>query len=257
MRLEQLLPRRRLADSKKNSKKQSTQESKQLKNGWLVVGVAFSVLLMIGLVVADLRLIRDPCVAGKLFPPSGASEGKRSVEDTLLKGIAHDSGETSCHTPPEVTFYTKLSAQDECASEDRDVASEEFSGSVTKGRTKDRGVGIEGDPKGDKKNRDASNANTSSPTLAPRGNLPEPEKGAKVYAVQVGAFTHPAIAQEWALKWKTRGYEVVLKPVARPRTGVIYRLYLGSFSSEKKADELVNRLKSKEGISGFPVVLRN
>ena len=79
----------------------------------------------------------------------------------------------------------------------------------------------------------------------------------RTYAVQVGAFTHPAIAQEWALKWKARGYDVALKPVARPRTGVIYRLYLGNFLSEKKADELVNHLKSKEGISAFPVVLRN
>jgi cell division septation protein DedD len=58
------------------------------------------------------------------------------------------------------------------------------------------------------------------------------------------------------MKWKGRGYEVSLKPVARP-SGVIYRLYLGSFSSESQADELVRHLKSKEGISALRLVLHN
>jgi len=78
-----------------------------------------------------------------------------------------------------------------------------------------------------------------------------------IYTVQVGAFTQPGIAQEWAARWKARGYEVALKPVARPKTGIIYRLYLGSFPSEKSAEELVKHLKAKEGISAFTLVLRN
>jgi len=73
----------------------------------------------------------------------------------------------------------------------------------------------------------------------------------------VGAFSDPGVAKEWSLKWKARGYAVQLKPVARPRTGVIYRLYLGDFSSKKKADRLVKRLKVREGVTAFPVVLRN
>ncbi|MGD9818798.1 MAG: SPOR domain-containing protein, partial [Desulfomonilaceae bacterium] len=52
-------------------------------------------------------------------------------------------------------------------------------------------------------------------------------------------------------KWKAKGYKVTLKPVARPNSGIIYRLYLGDFESEKKADEFVKQLKTKEGISAM------
>jgi hypothetical protein len=51
---------------------------------------------------------------------------------------------------------------------------------------------------------------------------------------------------------------VSIKPIARPRTGeVIYSLYLGHFTSEQEADELVNRLKHKEGISALRLVVRD
>jgi cell division septation protein DedD len=87
--------------------------------------------------------------------------------------------------------------------------------------------------------------------------LPQRNNDEERFTVQVGAFSHPAIAQQWALKWKARGFKVFLKPVARPRTGVIYRLYLGNFSSKRKADRLVKRLKDKDGIRAFRVALRN
>jgi cell division septation protein DedD len=73
----------------------------------------------------------------------------------------------------------------------------------------------------------------------------------------VGAFSDPAVAQQWAQKWKARGYNVSLRPVARPRTGIIYRLYLGKFSSQHEADELVQRLKHREGIAAFRLLVRN
>ncbi|HMK34433.1 MAG TPA: SPOR domain-containing protein, partial [Desulfomonilaceae bacterium] len=88
-------------------------------------------------------------------------------------------------------------------------------------------------------------------------SIPQSGSAQKTYTVQVGAFSHPAIAQEWAQKWKARGYDVSLKPVARPKTGVIYRLYLGNFTSEKKADDLVKHLKSKEGINAIRLLVRN
>jgi hypothetical protein len=257
MGLGQFLPKKQFANSREKSRKHSANENKQPKNGWLVLGVAASVVLMIALVVADVRLIRDPCIAGKIFQQSVSAEVKSSGKTTPRQAVAPGSSETSCYVPPEVTFYTKLSAQDESAGESENHASEECSENDMNRRVKDRATGLEGYNKRDRKVGVVANSNLPSPGLSQKGNLPEPEKGAKVYAVQVGAFTHPAIAQEWALKWKTRGYDVVLKPVARPRTGVIYRLYLGNFLSEKKADELVNRLKSREGISAFPVVLRN
>ena len=64
----------------------------------------------------------------------------------------------------------------------------------------------------------------------PRANNSEkPDTSARSYTVQVGAFTNPQIAQQQALSWKSRGYNAVLRPVAMPKSGVIYRLYLGSF----------------------------
>jgi cell division septation protein DedD len=90
-----------------------------------------------------------------------------------------------------------------------------------------------------------------------RVSVPEAETKTRTYTVQVGAFSQPAIAQEWAQKWKARGYDPVLKPVARPKTGVIYRLYLGKFTSEKKADDLVSHLKSKEGINALRLLVRD
>ena len=88
------------------------------------------------------------------------------------------------------------------------------------------------------------------------GRTFEPARSGQVYSVQVGAFSHPGVAKQWAEKWRARGYDVILKPVARPRSGVIYRLYLGSFPTAKKADELVGRLKAKEGVTAFAVALQ-
>jgi cell division septation protein DedD len=119
-----------------------------------------------------------------------------------------------------------------------------------------------GDPKSAGRTEEANQkssigAQTQLPSSGyPNSVPPGARAGGKTYTVQVGAFSHPGIAQQWAMKWKGRGYEVSLKPVARP-SGVIYRLYLGSFSSESQADELVRHLKSKEGISALRLVLHN
>jgi len=112
------------------------------------------------------------------------------------------------------------------------------------------------------KNGDANRKKLAGPQYKPRGsrhpNLAPPNirSGAKNYTVQVGAFSRPGIAQQWAERWKARGYKVSLKPVARP-SGVIFRLYLGNFASESQADELVRHLKSKEGISAFRLLVSN
>jgi len=107
-------------------------------------------------------------------------------------------------------------------------------------------------------NRKKAIAPQTKPSGSGHANFvpPSGQAGSKNYTVQVGAFSHPGIAQQWAARWKARGYDASLRPVARP-TGVIYRLYLGYFSSESQADELVRYLKSKEGISALRLVVRN
>ncbi|MGC8660468.1 MAG: SPOR domain-containing protein, partial [Desulfomonilaceae bacterium] len=77
------------------------------------------------------------------------------------------------------------------------------------------------------------------------------------YSVQVGVFSYPRIAQQWAEKWQSKGYPVVLRPIAKPKVGIQYRLLVGEFDSEKKADEFAKQLKGKEGITGLPLVIKN
>jgi len=156
------------------------------------------------------------------------------------------------HVPPKVTFYRKLTQADEEPSrgeaDPRDAQPQDSVRQIPPDT-----------PKPDKSEQVAhSSSSVTAPAPASQhSDLPRASAGPAVYTVQVGAFTDPAVAQQWAQKWKARGYNVALRPVARPKTGVIYRLYLGKFSSQKKADELVQRLKHREGISAFPLVVRN
>jgi hypothetical protein len=227
------------------------------KNGPLTLAVLVSVIIMVGLVSLNVRLIRDPSIAEKLFGRSVSPEPKWNGT-SHSQPTASTSDGAQCYVPPEVTFYRKLSAQDDTLSEVPNFTGVEIDGVDSDPESRRNSNGLESDRKrGSTTDMNSSQSYKTNALPPQKASLPEPEKGAKIFTVQVGAFTHPGIAQEWALKWKAKGYDVALKPVARPRTGVIYRLYLGNFSSEKKADELVKHLKSKEGISSFPVVLRN
>jgi len=244
--------------ARKNRRKtlpDSPHEAQRVKNGWLVIALVGSFLAMAALIVMDLRLLRDPSVAIKLFG-STQKDGPKNASFSK-KGDAKTVETESCRLTPEVTFYTKLSSQSDPASqatpEKGDGASDRDSGDST---IPNRSLSRDKDLSSGSAGRLRAPTNTDQLTFVER-SLPEPERGSPLYTVQVGAFTHPGIAQEWAAKWKARGYDVVLKPVARPKTGVIYRLYLGSFASEKSAEDLVRHLKSKEGISAFTLVLRN
>jgi cell division septation protein DedD len=157
-----------------------------------------------------------------------------------------------------VTFYSELTESDEEGYSDPDS---ENSGLLATGAGPESGstkmpTGTKDSGKRSLAAPGASRASDGSQLSGPI-TLPEAGKSPKVYTVQVGAFTNPGIAQQWAQQWKARGYKVALKPVARPRTGVLYRLYLGEFPSEKKADELVRHLRQKEGISAIRLGVRN
>jgi cell division septation protein DedD len=85
---------------------------------------------------------------------------------------------------------------------------------------------------------------------------PDPVRGKRMYTVQVGAFSNPTLAQQWARQWEQRGFKVTIKPVARPGVGVLYRLLLGEFYNKEDADSLVERLKINEGISALRLMVR-
>ncbi|MBI4961935.1 MAG: SPOR domain-containing protein [Desulfomonile tiedjei] len=230
-----------------------------MKNGWLGLAVIGALLVMAALVLLNLRLIRDDSAPGKSAanascPPREGAGQLRSGPTAAICENRFEAGR------PQVTFYSKLMAPEDksrppgeipaAAITEQDVAAprQEVKGSE--------------EPKTAVKPEEADRRKpvalpsklpgSGPPQLVPSGG----EAGAKHYTVQVGAFSHPGIAQQWAAKWKARGYDVSLKPVARPM-GVIYRLHLGNFSSENQADDLVRHLKSKEGISALRLVVRN
>ncbi|MEJ2718211.1 MAG: SPOR domain-containing protein [Deltaproteobacteria bacterium] len=232
------------------------------KNGRLALAVAASVLTMIVLIILNATMFDGLSVSRKAFGPPTASKQELQFP---FPGCPAGSGkeEAAPQAPPEVTFYNKLTVQNDPREvedvPDEQEASEEHHAPPAKhaaspppaAETRKRRAA----------QRSATNKAVCSITPEQRFNvalnLPRPKPGGKKFTVQVGAFVHPGVARQWAVKWKARGYQVFLRPVARPNTGVIYRLYLGSFDSGKKADELVARLKAKEGISAFRVALRN
>jgi cell division septation protein DedD len=230
---------------------QRSDDRSRPKNGWLAVAVLASGLALIGLAIINYRLISDPSISGKAFQPK---ESLRVDEHGAIQGcipgevIVADNG---AHKPPEVTFYQQLTTQDE-----QKTAHPECPPTIQESELQGRKTGdsvVVPQKRDDSKNKAQAKLNNSEDL---RPLLPLVSTPGR-YTVQVGAFTHPSIAQEWANKWKTRGYEVVLRPVARPHTGIIYRLYLGNFPSEKQADDLVKHLKTKEGISALRLMVRN
>jgi cell division septation protein DedD len=230
------------------------------KNGRLALAVVASIITMIVLSVFSVRLIRDRSMTGKGFGPSIPSQPE-AVPSAVTARVPFASNKGAIEVPPEVTFYRQLTAQDEKKPGKANVAQDPNAVSdISPSQADPKAVqASKASHKTAEQDRKQPKLGFDKPAGAPiqQYALPKPGSGAKTYTVQVGAFSHPAIAQQWAAKWKARGYDVALKPVASPKSGVIYRLYLGNFSSEKKADELVKHLKANEGISALRLVLRN
>jgi cell division septation protein DedD len=249
--------RSKLSHRKKRSAPQPPREDRTdaPKNGRLVVAVGASVLAMIVLGVINIRLIRNPSIADKAFRPIFSSKAESaskshgtSVEDAAAK---------TCQSRTEITFWRNLKSQDEDPVR--------VGGAPVRTASETPPVTEQQSNRADKTDVKKELPKQGRPGAAPGSEgqhlsdpmVAQPASGEKTYRVQVGAFTNPAIAQEWAQKWKARGYDVALKPVARPNTGIIYRLYLGNFTSEKQADDLVKHLKSKEGINALRLLVRD
>lgn len=230
-------------------------ESAAPKNGRLTLAVLAAVLIAIALGVANFKLIRVPAAPGKAFGTVGhASE--RTDPDTTTTSPSGVLDNKAPNKPPEVTFYQKLTAQDE----QKSAAAIPTCQPVQETDLPDRRTAKGPVSPATDKREDLKHKSSTQPekTVAADGQTAlQPIAGPARYTVQVGAFAQPSIAQEWAIKWKARGYDPYLKPVARPNTGIIYRLYLGNFPSEKQADELVKHLKAKEGISALRLTVRN
>jgi cell division septation protein DedD len=261
MGLREFFRSRRAAAKSGSSGRSASRDSTAPKNGRLTVAVVAVIVLMLVLAALNVRLILDPSIAGKAFGPWVPSRpatdgGQASSPSCPTPGTATNPA------PPQVTFYSKLVAQEEqtrCpeASGSDHAVHREGTGAPHKGSPSEEGS--PSDQHTAKKAKGHASPKTKEPVghVPAETSLPGPDSGTGTYMVQVGAFTNPGIAQQWAVRWKSRGYEVLLKPIARPKTGILYRLYLGKFKSQQEADALVERLKAREGITAFRLLVRN
>ncbi len=222
------------------------------KNGPLTLAVIASILITVFLGALNVKLMSDPADSPGALGRSVHSKSQSANAQTSCSVKAVPQPAAPKKDPPPMSFYKTLTVQEEQPSATASPESDANSGTcpTTPLQTADSAA-----KSGSKETAEVSQAERRKEPRAPL-RLPGKKRGRKRYTVQVGVFSHPAVAKQWAAKWKTLGFTVILKPVARPKTGVTYRLYLGSFSSQKKADEMVKRLKKKEGITAFRVAFR-
>ncbi len=231
MGLREFFRRKRTTRKASPPARSASNDSTAPKNGRLTVAVIAVIVLMLVLAALNVRLILDPSIAGKAFGPWVPSRPQAEPEQAA--GASCPALETKTKTaPPQVTFYRKLVAQEDpppCSeAPDTDHVTHR-EGSAAPGKAPAAEKAKLSDKHAGKKAKGHATlkaGETVSGVLA-ETSLPGPGSGRGTYMVQVGAFTNPGIAQQWAARWKSRGYEVLLKPVARPKTGILYRLYPG------------------------------
>jgi len=226
------------------------------KNGFLILGIITTIFVMAALTVFNMRLLREQAPMRSLPVRDALPEQTLTVIPEMVN--CDSDQEAKKHAPPtEVTFYKKLKAQE-------DRVHPENSSQRVKTANVEVG-GSEKDSNNQNPNSKKEDTGFSVPALSgiPKPALSESNvglsksgAGQKVYSVQVGVFSHPRIAKEWAEKWKSKGYPATLRPIARPSSGVQYRLFLGEFNSEKNADEFAKQLKAKEGVTGMTLVVK-
>ena len=232
------------------------------KNGLLGLAVVACIMALVGLIYLNLRCMGGPPVAlkpseppipGRLVSSQTPSEPGSRSEDEL--GATGSKG-------PQVTFYKRLTSQD---SQSTAALRDSDNAMPKKGEVLERtqAVGMASPKEHGKEEKHSDNwrapatANSKPPEPRRIANKLKAKRSGKAYYVQIGEFAKPAEAEKNARMWMAKGYQVSLKPVVESDNGVVYRLCLGKFSSEKQAMEVANRIKSRDGIDAVAVSLSN
>lgn len=234
-------------------------QSNRPKNGLLVLGVLMTVAVMVGLTIFNLKLIREQTAIGKQSVEQSNSKSVVTVVPTQTPGVDAKPEEKTLRAATEVTFYKQLKSEDENKNlNDTITQKPKPTETQSKPPSHDEAQQIANKVKEETDfSAPALSGKTCPPSSEPTITSPKPIGGTKVYSVQIGVFSYPRVAQEWAQKWRSKGYPVALRPIARPKAGIQYRLFVGEFNSEKKADEFAKQLKAKEGVSGLTLVIKN
>jgi len=224
----------------------SIRPSSKPKNGLLILGVFATISMMAALTFLNIKLMRDQTAVNKQCVKESTPENIVTViPERAVIDSKHENKPR--HPTTEVTFYKQLKSEDD--------------GNGHRDSLPHKPKPVDGENSGLAKDEKGFSipALSGSPCPLESGtnvNLPLTNTGPKIYSVQVGVFSYPRVAQEWAEKWRSRGYPVVLRPIAGRNAGIQYRLFVGEFNSEKKADEFAKQLKAKEGITGLTLVIK-
>ena len=231
-------------------------QNKSPKNGALTLAVIGVFALMFLLLAVNVKLLRSPTAEGKR---SITSDLARSEFNCPARANSASPEVKTCIDPPVV-----VSPDDRATSgHDRNSQEHDQMSSPAKPEKQSTGPKSKQDLQPLKTQVQQELNSTSKETRAAKSAESEAQKSsersgtsAKRYKVQVGAFSNPQTAEEQALHWKLRGYETHLSPVAMPKAGIVYRLHLGNFKSEREADDLVRDLKAM-GVSAFALMVSN
>ncbi len=252
--------RRLLKKNRRPTRRKSRGRASSPKNGALIVALAASILCTVALGLLNLRLWDDPPPVREVQGESPGNQSARARPDKAGPGLSNSKTEKSPNRPV-MRFYHDLETQDDRVPQGLNATSGQVSDTPNLSDTQKKAE-VPSDKSKSKQRLDRPPAAIPVAGAKPavespkRPTQPKLRRSTREYTVQVGAFSHPGIALQWAEKWKARGYKVTLKPVARPDTGVIYRLHLGRFSSKKRADSLVNRLRTKDGVSAMRLLVK-
>ncbi len=223
-------------------------------NGLLLLGVAASILIMVGLGMLIMTLLGDPGGKSGQNKHAGHSPSNGPFPWSLDPACAGPE-EKSGAPPTPMTFYKELTTQERQAPATQETPRESAGPHASPEELpKHANPGHEpiGPPPSGTRVAPMARAPRSIPDYASKGDsIPSEKKSPKTrYAVQVGAYSDPAIAMQWVQRWRKRGFKAALRPVPTPEGRIMYRLQVGEFDSAQHADQLVLQLK-KEGISGL------
>jgi cell division septation protein DedD len=248
-----LFRRRHSIARRKAPVRRNNGDNKSSKNGRLILAVIGVFALMLVLLTVNVSLLRSPTAGGQRSTssdPAGsefshparansASPQGKACDDSL-GAVGHNQTERDRNSQQLDQIIAPMKA-------DKESDSRKFMEALQAPKSSVQPEPSSAAKKAEtKKSPEPQTQKSSQPSIT----------SLKRYTVQVGAFTSPQMAEEQALHWKSLGYKTLLRPAAMPKAGIVYRLFLGSFQSEREAENLVRDLKAK-GVSSFSAVVSN
>jgi cell division septation protein DedD len=220
------------------------------RNGPLVMGVIAAILIMVGLGALNMTFLGDPCPT----PKPGTNPSSTGMPWSRVPACSGQATK-ECSAPTPMTFYEKLTTHENQSHPKPEYQAQSPTLAVPSKTplnlpdSDDRPEApLSGPPAGAPKVMGSKITPQPQPLLVSRSE--KKAKSVVSYTVQVGAYTEPNVASQWAERWRRKGYKATLRPVARADGSILYRLQLGGFESAQAANELVQRL-SKEGVTSM------